>query len=121
MKDRDTQYGNLMSYKHYTRPGACRLYGSSSRRKTWHQRGMQEFLRIMFENGACATWDIAKLRLRTKDVSLIRTKEKGYRAPGYASSGTSGMLYGMLIAVSAGTNDGICVPHEVIEYHLGRD
>ncbi|MCY4492210.1 MAG: hypothetical protein OXC46_12230 [Thaumarchaeota archaeon] len=79
MKDYDTQYGNLMSYKHYTRPEAYRLYGSSSRHKTQHQQNMQDILRIMFENGSCTTWDIAKLKLRTNDVSLIRTKEKGYR------------------------------------------
>ena len=79
LKDYDTQYGNLMSYKHYTRPGAYNLYGSSSKHKTKHQQGMQEILGIMFGNGACTTWDIAKLRHRTKDVSLIRTKEKEYR------------------------------------------
>lgn len=79
MKDWDVQYGNLMSYKHFTRPEAYRLYGSSSANITKHQRGMQEILRIMFANGACTTWQIAKLRLRTSNVSLIRAKEKEYR------------------------------------------
>ncbi len=79
MKDYDAQYGNLMSYKHYARPKAYWLYGSASKNKTVHQLGMQEILRIMFDNGPCTTWDIAKIKLRTKDVSLIRAKEKAYR------------------------------------------
>ena len=73
------QYGNLMSYKHYTRPEAYKQYGSSSDKTTKHKYGMQEILRILFANGACTTWSIAKLRLRTSDVSLIRAKEKEYR------------------------------------------
>lgn len=79
LKDFDVQYGNLMSYKYYTRPEAYRLYGSSSANITKHQQGMQEILQIMFANGACTTWKIAKLRLRTSNISLIRTKEKEYR------------------------------------------
>ena len=79
LKNYDTQYGNLASYKHYTRPAAYRLYGSFSNAKSKHQAGMQDILQIMFANGACTTWDMAKLMLRTPDVSLIRTKEKGYR------------------------------------------
>lgn len=80
LKDYDTQYGNLMSYKHYTRPEAYRLYGSSSpRNRTRHQNGMQEILRIMFANGACSTWEIARLRLDANNVAKIRAKEKEYR------------------------------------------
>ena len=79
LKNYDTQYGNLASYKYYTRPAAYRLYGSFSNAKSKHQAGMQDILQIMFANGACTTWDMAKLMLRTSDVSLIRTKEKAYR------------------------------------------
>lgn len=74
-----SQYGNLMSYKYYTRPKAYEVYGSFSKIKTKHQMGMQEVLRLMFENGPCTTWDIAKLKLNTKDVAMIREKEKHYR------------------------------------------
>lgn len=79
LKSYDTQYGNLASYKHYTRPAAYRLYGSSSNAKSKHQAGMQDILQVMFANGPCTTWDMAKIMLRTSDVSLIRAKEKAYR------------------------------------------
>ena len=78
-KDCDVPYGNLMSYKRYTRPAACRLYGGSSKFKTRHRQGIREILHVLFENGACSTWDIARIRLRTANASLIRPKEKEYR------------------------------------------
>ena len=75
----ETHYGNLMSYKHYVRPAACRMYGGSSGAKTSHQENVQRILKILFLNGACTTWEIAKISLRTSDAGLIRAKEKQYR------------------------------------------
>lgn len=79
LKDYDTQYGNLLDYKYNTRPEAYRLHGGASRHTDRHRRGMQSILRVMLEHGACTTWEIAKFRLGTGDVPLIRAKEKEYR------------------------------------------
>ncbi len=97
-----------MSYKHYTRPAAYKLYGSSSKYKTKHQQGMQEILRIMFTNGACTTWKIAKIMLHTTNVSLIRAKEKEYRRLFHGRYDTKkrsgGMLdVGLVVREQAGT------------------
>jgi len=54
-------YGNLMSYKHHVRPAAYRMYGGPSGGKTGHQENVQGVLRILSLNGACTTWDVAKI------------------------------------------------------------
>jgi len=74
-----TPYGNLMSYKHHVRPAAYRTYGAPSGGRTSHQENVQGILRILSLNGACTTWDVAKIGLRTDDVGLIRAKEKQHR------------------------------------------
>ena len=72
-------YGNLSSYKHCTRPAAHRLYGGYAGPKTIHQRGMHGILHALFVNGACSTWEAAKITLRTKGMTQVRAKEKEYR------------------------------------------
>lgn len=72
-------YGNLASYKHCTRPAAHLLYGGYAGPRTRHQKGMHDILRALFKHGACTTWEVARIILRTKDISLIRAKEKECR------------------------------------------
>ena len=75
-----TFYGNLHSYKMYTRPNAQRLYGVYSfRRKsgTKHQENVQTMLEILALNGILTTWGMAKTHLDSSQG--IRTKEKEYR------------------------------------------
>jgi hypothetical protein len=76
--DQGTHYGNLLAYKYYMRPTAHKLYGSSSKSKIKHHENVQKLLQILFTNGICTTWEMAKIRFHN-DVSAIRTKEKEYR------------------------------------------
>jgi len=76
--DQGTHYGNLLSYKFYMRPTAHRLYGNSTKDKTKHHENVQKLLQILFTNGTCTTWDMAKIRFHN-DISITRTKEKEYR------------------------------------------
>ncbi|KAF6242111.1 hypothetical protein C6988_09920 [Nitrosopumilus sp. b1] len=77
-QDQGTRYGNLLSYKYYIRPTAHRLYGSSYTSKIKHHENVQKLLQILFINGTCTTWDMAKIRFHN-DISTIRTKEKEFR------------------------------------------
>lgn len=73
-------YGNLYSYKMYTRPTAQRLFGAYSFRKkggTKHHENVQKMLEILAINGTLTTWGMAKTHL--DDSGGIRTKEKEYR------------------------------------------
>ena len=75
-----TIYGNLHSYKMYTRPTAQRLFGIYSFRKklgTKHHENVQRMLEILALNGTLTTWGMAKTHL--SDSGGIRTKEKEYR------------------------------------------
>lgn len=79
--DQDAIYGNLHSYKLYTRPTARRLFGSYSfRRKSGpkHHENVQKMLEILALNGTLTTWGMAKTQL-SGDSSGIRSKEKDYR------------------------------------------
>ncbi len=76
--DQGTHYGNLLSYKFYMRPTAHRMYGNSAKSKTKHHENVQKLLQILFTNGTCTTWDMAKIRFHD-DISITRTKEKEYR------------------------------------------
>ena len=75
-----SKYGNLYSYKFYLRPTAHRLYGDrfSSIKKIKHHENVQKLLQVLFLNGTCTTWEMAKIK-HPNDVSTIRTKEKEYR------------------------------------------
>ena len=73
-----TAYGNLFAYKYYVRPTAHRLYGDSFTSKIKHHQNVQKLLQILFLNGTCTTWDMAKINFHN-DLSAIRTKEKEYR------------------------------------------
>ncbi len=66
-----------MSYKIHTMPAAHRLYGGNSKRLTKHQRNVRELLYILFTNGQCTTWEMAKIQ--HSKISVIRANEKGYR------------------------------------------
>ncbi len=72
-------YGNLSSYKHCTRPAAHRLYGGYAGPRTIHQQSMHDILHALFVNGACTTWEAAKITLRSKGMTQVRAKEKEYR------------------------------------------
>ena len=75
-----TVYGNLYSYKLYTRPTARRLFGSYSFRKKplpKHSENVQKMLEILALNGSLTTWGMAKTQL--DNSGGIRTKEKEYR------------------------------------------
>lgn len=79
-EDQGTVYGNLYSYKMYTRPTAQRLFGTYSFRKksgTKHHENVQKMLEILALNGTLTTWGMAKTHLN--DSGGIRTKEKEYR------------------------------------------
>lgn len=75
-----SKYGNLYSYKFYLRPIAHRLYGDrfSAIKKIKHHENVQKLLQILFLDGTCTTWEMAKIK-HPNDVSTIRTKEKEYR------------------------------------------
>ena len=79
-EEQGTTYGNLHSYKMYTRPTAQRLFGTYSFRKkqgTKHHENVQRMLEILALNGTLTTWGIAKTHL--DNSGGIRTKEKEYR------------------------------------------
>jgi len=76
--DHGTIYGNLLSYKFYIRPTARSLYGNSTKTKIKHHENVQKLLQILFTNGTCTTWAMAKIKFHN-DISAIRTKEKEYR------------------------------------------
>ena len=74
-------YGNLYSYKLYTRPTARKLFGEYSYRRkklTKHQENVQRMLHVLALNGPTTTWGMAKIDL-LDDTEMIRTKEKQYR------------------------------------------
>lgn len=78
--DQGEVYGNLHSYKMYTRPTAQRLFGSYSYRKKSgpkHHENIQKLLEILALNGTQTTWAMAKSHLQ--ETSGIRTIEKNYR------------------------------------------
>ena len=79
-EDQGAIYGNLHSYKMYTRPTAQRVFGSYSFRKKAgpkHHENVQRLLEILALNGTLTTWGMAKTFL--DDSAGIRTKEKDYR------------------------------------------
>ena len=80
IEENTSKYGNLYSYKFYLRPTAHRLYGDrfSSIKKIKHHENVQKLLQVLFLNGTCTTWEMAKIK-HPNDVSTIRTKEKEYR------------------------------------------
>lgn len=78
--DQGTVYGNLHSYKMYTRPTAQRLFGSYSFRKKAgpkHHENVQKMLEILALHGTLTTWAMAKTHQDSTEG--IRTKEKDYR------------------------------------------
>ena len=79
-EENTSKYGNLYSYKFYLRPTAHRLYGDrfSSIKKIKHHENVQKLLQVLFLNGTCTTWEMAKIK-HPNDISTIRTKEKEYR------------------------------------------
>ena len=79
-EENTAKYGNLYSYKFYLRPTAHRLYGDrfSSIKKIKHHENVQKLLQVLFLNGTCTTWEMAKIK-HPNDVSTIRTKEKEFR------------------------------------------
>ena len=79
-EENTSKYGNLYSYKFYLRPTAHRLYGDrfSSIKKIKHHENVQKLLQVLFLNGTCTTWEMAKIK-HPNDVSTIRTKEKEFR------------------------------------------
>ncbi len=74
-----TLNGNLTAYKIHIRPTAHRLYGYSVRMSnlSQHRQNIHQLLRILFVNGTCTTWDMAKTRYR--GVKSIRNQEKIFR------------------------------------------
>jgi len=79
-EEQGTVYGNLHSYKMYTRPTSQRLFGKYSfRRKSGpkHHENVQKMLEILALHGTETTWGMAKTHL--DDTASIRTKEKDYR------------------------------------------
>ena len=78
--EQGTVYGNLQSYKMYTRPTAQRLFGKYSfRRKQGpkHHENVQRMLEILALHGTLTTWGMAKTH--NDNTSSIRSKEKDYR------------------------------------------
>jgi hypothetical protein len=78
--EQGTVYGNLQSYKMYTRPTAQRLFGQYSfRRKKGpkHHENVQQMLEILALHGTLTTWGMAKTHF--DNTSSIRSKEKDYR------------------------------------------
>ena len=78
--EQGTVYGNLQSYKMYTRPTAQRLFGQYSfRRKQGpkHHENVQRMLEILALNGTLTTWGMAKTYI--DNTASIRSKEKDYR------------------------------------------
>lgn len=74
-------YGNLYSYKLYTRPTALRMFGSKSYKKSKsskHQENIQKMLKILALNDPLTTWSMAKIQL-FEDTEAVRVKEKEYR------------------------------------------
>ncbi len=79
-EEQGTVYGNLHSYKMYTRPTAQRVFGSYSFRKKSgpkHHENVQRMLEILALNGTLTTWGMAKTFLN--NTSGIRSMEKDYR------------------------------------------
>lgn len=72
-------YGNLASYKHCTRPAAHLMYGGYAGPRTRHQKGMRDILYALFKHGSCTTWEVARIILRTRDISQVRAAEKECR------------------------------------------
>ena len=78
--EQGTVYGNLQSYKMYTRPTAQRLFGKYSfRRKSGpkHHENVQRMLEILALHGTLTTWGMAKTHI--DNTASIRSKEKDYR------------------------------------------
>ena len=76
-----SKYGNIYSYKLYTRPMARRLFGEYSYRKknlSKHQQNVQRMLHVLAINGPMTTWGMAKADL-LDNTDMIRTREKQYR------------------------------------------
>jgi hypothetical protein len=81
IQTRQENFGNLYSYKIYTRPTARRLYGEFSYKKKnlpKHHENIQRMLHILAIKGSLTTWDMAKVEL-ANEMSKIRTREKQYR------------------------------------------
>ncbi len=70
-------YGNLMSYKIYTRPMARSRCGHFAKTRTEYQSSVQHMLGLLAAHGACTTWDMARLELR--NINDVRKKEREYR------------------------------------------
>ncbi len=70
-------YGNLLSYKFYTRPTARRTYGYTHVTKVKHQKNVHELLNILFMHGTSSTWEMAQTKY--SKVTAIRNQEKIYR------------------------------------------
>lgn len=80
LTEQGTSYGNLHSYKMYTRPNAQRLFGSYSFRKKAgpkHHENVQKMLEILALNGTLTTWGMAKTQVHGD--TNIRSREKDYR------------------------------------------
>lgn len=77
MTEKYSPQGNLMAYKIYTRPTARRIYGYASKRRTKHQKNIQNMLQILFVNGQGTTWDMART-CRSK-TDHVREQEKIFR------------------------------------------
>lgn len=79
-EEQGTVYGNLQSYKMYTRPTAQRLFGKYSFRKKSgpkHHENIQQLLEILALHGTLTTWGMAKTHI--DNTASIRSKEKDYR------------------------------------------
>ena len=71
-------FGNLASYRVYIRPQAYREYGHSTA-NIKHRDNVHELLRILFVNGNCTTWDMARIRVGKSRAERIRRQDKIYR------------------------------------------
>jgi len=80
LEKQNTSYGNIHSYKMYTRPTAQRLFGKYSFRKKSgpkHHEIVQKMLEILALNGTLTTWGMAKTH-HTETIH-IRSQERDYR------------------------------------------
>lgn len=74
-------FGNLFSYKTYTRPTSRKAYGEFSYRKKEipkHHENVQKMLYVLAIHGPQTTWGMAKVEL-FNDVTKVRTREKQFR------------------------------------------
>lgn len=77
-KEFQTNYGNLQSYKFFTRPASQHFLGIKNKGGKIKRKKIESILWILGMNGASSTWEMAKHEI-LNDTSKLRSREKEFR------------------------------------------